>query len=500
MLTKYLNGRLAFVAGLIVLTCSSMAFSQQGNWTFLNNATAVPFGGATNALLLPTGEVLVQDSQNRSNWWKLTPDKMGDYSKGTWKQTATMPAGYGPTYYASAVLKSGRVIVEGGEYNVGVTGQAETPLGALYDPGMDVWVNVNPPAGWTEIGDTSGVVLPGGHFPLAALTGSQLAELDESTLTWTVYPGTGKQDSNNEEGWTLLPDGSLLTVDTSTRPIPNHAERLLFDTHTWISAGDTVTLLADLPDDEIGPAVLRPDGTVFATGATPMGSMTVGHTGIYTPPAKRMDTGTWAAGPNFPNFDSIADGPAALLPDGNVLVMASMGYTATGSVFFEFDGTNLNPEPASYFAADQPSYVGQMLVLPTGQIFFTDLSEYPELYNSVGTYNPAWAPVILSAPATVTKGTDYVVSGTQFNGLSQGGMYGDDAQSATNYPLVRVTNTATGHVYYARAHDPSTMAVATGTQIVSTKFKIRDDTEIGPSTLVVVTNGIPSAPVNVTVM
>ena len=43
---------------------------------------------------------------------------------------------------------------------------------------------------------------------------TQFALLDEGALTWTVYPGTGKFDDNSEEGWTLLPGGDVLTVDT----------------------------------------------------------------------------------------------------------------------------------------------------------------------------------------------------------------------------------------------------------------------------------------------
>ena len=100
-----------------------------------------------------------------------------------------------------------------------------------------------------------------------------------------------------------------------------------------------------------------------------------------------------------------------------------------------------------------------MLVLPTGQILFTDFF-FVSVYNPSGTYNPAWAPRIQSAPARVSPGGSYVISGHRFNGMSQGAAYGDDQQSATNYPLVRITNNATGHVFYSRTHDHSSMAVA----------------------------------------
>jgi len=64
------------------------------------------------------------------------------------------------------------------------------------------------------------------------------------------------------------------------------------------------------------------------------------------------------------------------------------------------------------------------------------------------------------------------ISGTQFNGLSQAAAFGDEVETATNYPLVRITNNSTGHVFYTRTHDHSTMGVATGNTPVSTNFDV----------------------------
>ena len=82
--------------------------------------------------------------------------------------------------------------------------------------------------------------------------------------------------------------------------------------------------------------------------------------------------------------------------------------------------------------------------------------------------------------------------------MSQGAAYGDDVQAPTNYPLVRITNRATGHVFYSRTHDHSSMAVASN-DLVSTTFDVPADQELGASDLVVVVNGIPSQPVKVVV-
>ncbi|MEJ0049429.1 MAG: hypothetical protein WDN04_27495 [Rhodospirillales bacterium] len=85
------------------------------------------------------------------------------------------------------------------------------------------------------------------------------------------------------------------------------------------------------PPGEVGPGVLRPDGTVFATGGTTKGA-NAGHTAIYTPPAGGTGIGTWAAGPDFPAGEDAGDSFAALLPTGNVLVESEIGR------LYEFNG------------------------------------------------------------------------------------------------------------------------------------------------------------------
>ena len=143
-----------------------------------------------------------------------------------------------------------------------------------------------------------------------------------------------------------------------------------------------------------------------------------------------------------------------------------------------------------------------MLVLPTGQVLFTvsdGVTKFAAAYTANGSANPNWAPTITSLPSTITHGTTVTASGTQFNGLSNGAAYGDDAGMNSNYPIVRITNNATGHVFYAKTHNFSTMGVATGTKIVSTQFDVPATIETGASTLEVVANGIASQPSSVTV-
>jgi hypothetical protein len=149
---------------------------------------------------------------------------------------------------------------------------------------------------------------------------------------------------------------------------------------------------------------------------------------------------------------------------------------------------------------NDPSFVGHLLVLPSGQILFTDFTTDVEILTTVGTYKASWQPTIHSAPTSVIHGVpNYTISGTQFNGLTQGAAYGDDFQDATNYPLVRIVNNASGHVFYCKTHDHSSMGVATGSARVSTRFDVPADIELGPSRLYVVANGIPSLAQNISV-
>jgi hypothetical protein len=468
----------------VMLALASVGFSQ--TWTPLKNQ---PTFAANAALLLTDGRVIVQDT-DASDWWTLTPDENGSYVNGTWKQVASLQSGYAPLYHAAAILPDGRLVIQGGEYNGGNQG-VWTNQGAIYDPVKNKWTALTPPSGWSQIGDAQSVVLSDGTFMLGDPFNEADALLDAKTLTYTVLSGKGKADRNDEEGWLLLPDGKVLTTDAVDAP---NSE--LFDpkAQSWSSAGSTIVRLEDPGSEEIGPMVLQPNGIVFATGANAGGA---GHTANYD-----TKTGEWAAGPDIPDGLDIADGPAALLPNGHVLVMASPGVYNNGVQFFEWTGTAFVSVPNITGAADIPSYAGDMLVLPNGHILLTTQGgTSPQVlsYSTTGTYKPAWQPTITSVPTKITRGTQYLVKGTQFNGLSQGASYGDDTQSATNYPLVRITNKATKHVFYARTVNPSTMAVATGSLPVSTHFTVSAGTETGPSSLVVVANGIPSKPVAVTI-
>jgi len=359
-------------------------------------------------------------------------------------------------------------------------------------------------------------VLANGTYMQADCCTKQQALLDAKTLTWTPT-GTGKFDPNDEEGWTLLPNDKVLAVDAyvpiSPFPyLPNGKNSELYNPYSgaWTSAGSTKVQLWDSNADcggetnatfELGPAVLRADGTVFYTGSNtcPNG---IANTAIYN-----SYSGRWTPGPVFPVVDgitdiNIADGPASWEPNDKVLMMASPGFGPPPSVFFEWDGRQLTQVAGPPNAPIDASFYGNMLVLPTGQILLTDFSDDIEIYTPTVSRNDQEeqeiAPIVFQVPQTLHRGGSYEVSGIRFNGVTQGAAYGDDVQAATNFPLVRITNLKTSHVFYARTHDHSSMAVASNA-LVNTHFDLSKMQETGASILQVVANGIASAPVFVSV-
>jgi hypothetical protein len=500
-----------------------------GTWTPLTNAPPV---NLDTCLLLTTGDVMCHE-YGSSNWHRLSPDIFGSYQNGTWDHFgfSPMPPGndvhsgvnsngaysfscvncqYGPTFYASAVLKDGHMVIFGGEYNnpgPPTGGAVWTNIGFTYDPVTDIWSNqLQDTFGPGTVGDATAVVMQDGTFVSGNAYNQGMESLNEATGVFTAINATGmKSPKTNEAGWFNLYDGTILTVDGV---IASTYEIYTPSTKKWTS-GATPVNMADVgvgtgSSSEIGPCVHRPDNNVMCFSGNPSGK-----NALYNTSTKKWSHTTSM---DFPvssgtNHFSMADAPAAALPNGNILVMASPVTTSadsnTPSHFYEMSLSNntltqVNETPNSpSFAA----YQGRMLVLPTGEVLLTGLTiQDTMLYSNGGSPAASSRPVITANPAVIAAGGTYNISGKLFNGFSMGATYGDDAQDSTNYPLVRLTNTASGHVYYARTFNHSRMGVEpTGsTTIVTTTFEVPTNFENGPATIEVVANGIASNKVNVT--
>ncbi len=463
-------------------------------------------GGA--AFVLTDGSILLNESASgygTKRWWKLVPDASGNYTGGIWQRVAD--SSNGRKYFASAVLADGRLVVCGGEYSdvSGSNQQDETNLCSIYDPVADNWTNFAGPAGVAQIGDAACAVLPAGQLLMQTLNSRTIFLMNPTTLAWTASANL-KGSNPAEESWVLMPESTVLTVQTNSTP---NAEKYVIASDQWVSAGALAANIVETASSEIGPGIVMPDARAFFVGAAG------GNTAVYTAGPNATAAGTWVAGPAIPargrQSQGSKDGPAALEAGGKVLfpvapVDGSRNNYLSPCSFYEFDGNALArvTDPPN---ADCPTYVGRLLLLPSGEIFWAredDTAMY--VYQSTDAPNNAWRPAITNAPPVAVAGTTIAVSGTQFNGLSQAVGYGDDYTAATNYPLVRIRNGRSGRIRYCRTFNhtlqngTTSMGIATGAAIVTTQVTIPADIEGGASELVVVANGIPSQPVKITIV
>jgi len=496
-----------------------------GTWSKLTKRPDFVIGGT---LLLTDGSVIAFEAFSGEaatpgrRVFQLYPDELGNYVTGSWSALQSMHRSR--RWFASTVLADGRLFVAGGEYSDARTPTnpkgADTNTCELYDPVTDEWIDLVPPEHLAAFGDASCCVLADGRVLIGSATsdiGATVIFNPKTDLAGNCFAdAAAKGSTNNEETWTLLPDGSVLTIECYNPP---HAKRYVPSKpgvpDKWIDAGT----LANITDEggqyiglvqdsshEIGPAILLPSGHVFAIGAT-------GYTALYDP-----KSGQWKKGPVFCKASDSGDGnklkplqakdaPACLLPNGRVLCSVEPPHEGSGDLdfpgparFFEYDGNGLVEvlPPRSAMTIDDSSSNGWMLLLPTGQVLYSEQSQDLFIYTpgkADGDPKDEWRPTITDCPKTMAPGKDYSLSGLQLNGLSQACSYGDDASMATNYPIVRLeedTGYSDPRVYYCRTHDHSTMAVATGKAIQSTNFFVYQNVPAGKYKLFVIANGIAS--------
>jgi hypothetical protein len=496
-------------------------------WTTFTFFLCLDKANGGTAFLLTDGSVMMQESASLDlrvarvmwstvRWWKLTPDAFGSYANGTWSRLADSTIAR--RYYASSVLADGRVVVCGGEYSGTSASVTENDNNTceIYDPQANTWTPFDSPLlpgpdkeTWTAISDAPSTVLADGSFLLGSIEGPFLAKLDPASLTWTTLNNRPHVESSDEDSWVLMPDGTV-AAPSCTNPPSTWVYHSAND--VWLRGNDLNPGIVDVADIETGPALLLYDGTGFFLGANQ-------YTAIFNPTAP--PNAQWSAGPALPDQAAgtvpqsigIQDGPACLLVNGNVLFGAGVKVGSPASSpawFFEYDGSDFNrtndpPNNVTF------TYATRLLMLPNSDVLYcTEDSSSFFAYQANGAIPmDSWRPVVQACPTSISPGSTIQVSGLQFNGLSQAVAYGDDSQTPTNYPLVRIVNKATRHVFYCRTFNHTridengntvtSMGVATGNAVITTNADVPATIDIGDSSLFVVANGIASLPFDVTV-
>jgi hypothetical protein len=114
-----------------------------------------------------------------------------------------------------------------------------TPLGEVFDPQTNAWSPMNKPSSFSWInGDVSACIMADGRVLVGALQSSRSAIWDPAADTWTeaglafgILGSPSKVGTIDEETWSLLPDGTVLTVDISSPPF---VEKYVPATDTWV--------------------------------------------------------------------------------------------------------------------------------------------------------------------------------------------------------------------------------------------------------------------------
>lgn len=505
-----------------------------GTWITFDapNTSSGPFA-ADLMILLTDGSLLIHNGyvsniDTANQWLRLTPDHNGRYESGSWSGEIDMKNAR--QWFASGVLKDGRVFAIGGEYSNDPSSPSDSPLGEIFDPVTNSWSPLAKPAGFDFVrGDCNGTVLEDGRVLLGGPATSGLpptwpkrtAIWDPHTNAWVeaglkfgAVSSTTKKDPFEEETFALLPKGEVLVP--SVRDTPK-AQRYVPSLDDWVNCAASpvklaITNLSGVGVFETGPTIVLPDGKAFCIGGT-------GKTAIFTQGPNPTSPGSWVKGPDFPNDTSSSpnwplltalDAPACLLPSGKVVLMAgtttpdSGDYFSLNPVLLEFDPSSpVSPLPqlAVQPALPPTNYTWQsfFLLLPTGQLLCSAQTSTLFLYTpdpASGSPHASWRPGHISVPVDMKPGSSYTLSGTQLNGLSQAVCYGDDGGMATNYPIVRLMHPASGQVVYLRSHHFSTMGIATGHKLPhdrkSCTIDIPSGLAKGKWKLTVIANGIPS--------
>jgi len=499
------------------------------SWTQANFA---PFGVGT-MLQYPNGSIMMEGGADNQTWNVVVPSSTGSYVNNS--VPFLYPMNFSRLYLATDVLPNGNIFALGGEYS---SAGSETPTGEMF-VGPD---NGSGGTGWTNIasfpqptfGDDPSMLLNDGlillgtgstqGYPYTSTALTYLYNPTSSAITamvngapQSIAPGTYStgipkfwNETNVEEGWVKIPNGDVVSYDLWVSNFfgpssGGFGELFNPGVGEWqeISPGDGtangfIPALSAPTDpisgkqwDEMGPGVLLNNGNVFFIGGG------TSNTALYNP-----TTNTWSSGPTIPFPFTADDAPAAVVPNGDVIFTADAAL-ATGqytgpTAFFDYSpgaGTITaltGSNSPNDFGLAYGSYPNRMLMLPTGQLMFSDQNSGE---TWVGTPSggplPQWRPVVTGISGS---GGVYTLTGLRLNGMNGGAAYGDDAQMDENYPIVRFTNSA-GSVYYATTSNWSNLGVATGNMTETVTVSLPSGMPAGNYSLLVSGAGINSFPV-----
>ena len=444
--------------------------------------------GDDYAMQLPSGNIL------GASLFTPTP-YIYSFSGNSWSPAATKFYNDRSDEEGWAYLDDGRMLT----YDIFQTISKGSGYAELYDPVANVWSSISPADGHANgtlpvlsssaLGDELGPLLRLLDGRMIVVGANQHTGLyTPSTNTWAAGPDLIGPISNP---FGTIPNGLYGADDAPAAMLPN---------------GHMIT------EADAGPNLVV-QATTTTTGSP---VVTMPSTAGLQPtwPAKGSNTADIPSGTTIASVDSATQVTLSANAKQTTTVNVTYGGTfSPPAALFDFNPatgtmTMMNvPDPNLQVS---PSYIGRMLMLPTGQLLFNDSSNQMLVYNPDGLPPTASRPHITSVVAN--GGGSYTLTGTQIHGQSAGAAYGDDVQEDSNYPIVRLEKTvnqlgtcdpesATANctAYYARTSNWASAVVGGGSALQTVTFTVPAGVPSGKYWLTVSGAGLQSLPVMFTV-
>jgi hypothetical protein len=431
-----------------------------------------------------------------------------------------------------------------------LAGSISSPRTYIYDIATNTWAfealkvydDSSDEEGWVKLPGNK--VLTYDIFRSVATLSGYAEIYDPAAHVWSsVSPGDGSaagvipQLSSPDVGFEMGPALRLRGGGIFVIGATGHTARYNPSTTRWREGPDIVGQLNGRPalfgaDD--APSAMLPNGHVlFAADAGPSAVFTTGNTALGSPlitavgATSSVQPGWNVAGPGIPAGSRIVsvDSPTQVRISNNATATNTGALLKFGGVFssptqlFDFDpGANtivLVDMPATSLSR-LPAFVTRMLVLPTGQVLFSDGSSQLWVYTPPGEPPPGARPIVNRV--TYDGNGVFLLKGRKLTGQSSGAAYGDDVENDENYPIVRLSscnaalqsgqNSATSPetactlgspVFYARTTDWSSVDVGTHGERQTVSFRLPAGIPAGWYALEAIAAGVSSLPIDIQV-
>ncbi len=385
-----------------------------------------------SATLLPNGKVLVAGGDD-SSFVPISGAELFDPGTGNWSATTSL--NHPRASQTATLLTNGLVLIAGGlgPNSIG-TNSTE-----LYNYSNQTWT-VGPDMVSARSAHTATLLLTGKVLVAGGQTQNPLATaelFDPVAMTWSATGSMPHAHARHEA--VLLPSGKVLVAGGVTdSTFTSSATAELYDpvAATWSSLSSMNTAR------EYFTATLLPNGQVLAAGGLDPTITILSSAELYNPAS-----GLWTA---TGSLNAARDNQeAVLLLEGKVLVSGGLG---TGDATLSSDEVY---DPLTKVWGGGGSmifarYQHTATLITNGQVLLaggspgTGSQSTAELLQVGAVITNSWRPRITSFSSPLGLGTDIVLGGAQFHGISQASGGNNSQDSPANNPVVQLRSLENG--------------------------------------------------------